>query len=200
MEPKCVVVCSALNRRMLRNLLKMDGHLCEEAEDGLEAVSRFVGDGHGGEEKSDGNSASTKHFDVVLMDNNMPRMSGPSAAQELRRCVTDPFSRFYFCRVRISHMFCLQAWVQGCDTGHHRGCRRAHAARVRLGGRQRLPGQGGAPVPHCRCSRFYPAVASPPLRCGVVFSSLLRFPTAAGVPRRPPGPIRSGTGATGLEK
>ena len=87
MKPKCVVLCSALNRRMLRNLLKMDGHLCEEAEDGLDAVSRFVGDGHDGEEKGGGGAASKKHFDVVLMDNNMPRMNGPSAAHEMRRCV-----------------------------------------------------------------------------------------------------------------
>ena len=87
MKPKCVVVCSALNRRMLKNLLKMDGHLCEEADDGLDAVSRFVGDGHDGEEKGGGGAASKKHFDVVLMDNNMPRMNGPSAAHEMRRCV-----------------------------------------------------------------------------------------------------------------
>ena len=31
-----------LNRRMINNCLKLDGHLCEEAEDGLEAVSRVI--------------------------------------------------------------------------------------------------------------------------------------------------------------
>ena len=52
--PSVTSLRSALNRRMLRNLLKMDGHLCEEAEDGLDAVSRFVGDGHDVEEGGGG--------------------------------------------------------------------------------------------------------------------------------------------------
>lgn len=74
-----------LNRRMIRNALKMDGHQCEEAEDGLDAVSRLLADGH----EHDGHGLAAPHatasFDVVLIDNHMPRMNGTTATQEMRR-------------------------------------------------------------------------------------------------------------------
>ena len=138
-----------LNRRMINNCLKMDGHLCEEAEDGLEAVSRVIdlqqqyqqqqqqqlqqqlsqqqlvipsvllstdvdietgvgtGVGVGGplppisihstkltpivvksRPTSPNHTTGSKYsviFDVVLMDNQMPRMNGTTATQEMRR-------------------------------------------------------------------------------------------------------------------
>ena len=113
-----------LNRRMINNCLKLDGHLCEEAEDGLEAVSRVIDlqqqqqqlvtpsensstdidieTGLGGvlqplpshthklapltlRNPSPSPSTYSRIFDVVLMDNQMPRMNGTTATQEMRR-------------------------------------------------------------------------------------------------------------------
>ena len=76
-----VVDDSMLNRRMLKNSLQLDGHTCEEAEDGLEAVSRIVAiiaDSAEG-------TPSSKQFDAILIDNHMPRMNGTTATQEMRR-------------------------------------------------------------------------------------------------------------------
>ena len=76
-----IVDDSALNRRILRSSLQLDGrYTCEEAVDGLEAVSRIMTDVH--------NIEAGLHvsFDVVLMDNQMPRMNGIQATEELRRC------------------------------------------------------------------------------------------------------------------
>ena len=76
-----------MNRRMIRNALKMDGHTCEEAEDGLDAVSRLLTDGHDHDGKGLGHDAphASALFDVVLIDNHMPRMNGTTATQEMRR-------------------------------------------------------------------------------------------------------------------
>ena len=76
-----IVDDSAMNRRILRSSLQLDGaYTCEEAVDGLEAVSRIMTDVH--------NIEAGLHvsFDVVLMDNQMPRMNGIQATEELRRC------------------------------------------------------------------------------------------------------------------
>ena len=76
-----IVDDSTLNRRILRSSLQLDGgHTCEEAVDGLEAVSRVMTDVQ--------NLEAGLHvgFDVVLMDNQMPRMNGIEATVELRRC------------------------------------------------------------------------------------------------------------------
>ena len=106
---------------MIRNALKLDGHTCEEAEDGLEAVSRLLSDGHDRDcdrhcdhaadapgkvvcsppssppiwalsnpsylIQVDAVGKISHHgvFDVVLMDNHMPRMNGTAATEEMRR-------------------------------------------------------------------------------------------------------------------
>ena len=76
-----IVDDSALNRRILRSSLQLDGgYTCEEAVDGLEAVSRIMTDVHNIE------AGLHVNFDVVLMDNQMPRMNGIQATEELRRC------------------------------------------------------------------------------------------------------------------
>ena len=73
-----VVDDSRLNRKMLLKCLKKDGHVCTEAEDGLEAIERvkeridFANGGHG------------KPYDAILMDFVMPNMDGPTATKQLR--------------------------------------------------------------------------------------------------------------------
>ena len=76
-----IVDDSAMNRRILRSSLQLDGaYTCEEAVDGLEAVSRIMTDVHTIE------AGLHVSFDVVLMDNQMTRMNGIQATEELRRC------------------------------------------------------------------------------------------------------------------
>jgi two-component system CheB/CheR fusion protein len=75
--PKLKVVIvddSHMNRKMMSSMLAMDGHECLQAEDGLAAVELMAG-------RETGENA----VDAILMDNNMPRMSGPSAIMEIRR-------------------------------------------------------------------------------------------------------------------
>ena len=75
-----VVDDSPANRKMVVRMLKLDGHRCVEAIDGLAAVgavSRSMIRRLSGEEMPE--------FDVILMDKNMPKMSGPDAAREMRR-------------------------------------------------------------------------------------------------------------------
>ena len=73
-----VVDDSRLNRKMLLKCLTKDGHICTEAEDGLEAIERvkeridFSNGGHG------------RSYDAILMDFVMPNMDGPTATKQLR--------------------------------------------------------------------------------------------------------------------
>jgi hypothetical protein len=68
-----VVDDSKLNRRMLRRLLTAEcGHVCDEAEDGLEAVERV-------------RAKLPLTYDAILMDFVMPNMDGPTATQEIRK-------------------------------------------------------------------------------------------------------------------
>jgi len=68
------------NRKLLKRLLKLKGHETAEAENGQIAVN-MVKDAE----------ASGKHFDLVLMDYEMPVMIGPVAAQEIRKNGSDVF-------------------------------------------------------------------------------------------------------------
>ena len=68
-----VVDDSHLNRKLMSQMLTIDGHECLQAEDGLEAIVLMAG-----QETGEG-------VDVILIDNNMPRMNGPAAIEEIRR-------------------------------------------------------------------------------------------------------------------
>ena len=65
-----VVDDSAMVRKMSMKLLRSLGHSCDEADDGDVAVSLVRSNGA---------------YDVILMDNQMPRMTGEEATQIIRK-------------------------------------------------------------------------------------------------------------------
>ena len=65
-----VVDDSALVRKMTLKLMRSLGHICEEADDGDVAVEKIRKD---------------PDFDIILMDNQMPRMKGEDATRIIRR-------------------------------------------------------------------------------------------------------------------
>ena len=101
-----VVDDSKLNRKMLCKVLRSEGHMCDEAEDGIHAIEKVRmrmnnwklnsnanvtsnGNGNGNindditndvNVKSDDNSEGHRklHFDAILMDFVMPNMDGPT--------------------------------------------------------------------------------------------------------------------------
>jgi signal transduction histidine kinase/CheY-like chemotaxis protein len=68
------------NRKLLRRLLQNRQHVCDECEDGQQAVEKVIE----AEAKSD-------PFDVILLDYEMPVMNGPTAAREIRKLGCDAF-------------------------------------------------------------------------------------------------------------
>merc|ERR1711935_285389 len=68
------------NRKLLRRLLKLKGHETAEAENGQIAVN-MVREAE----------RANKHYDLVLMDYEMPVMIGPVAAKEIRNLGSDVF-------------------------------------------------------------------------------------------------------------
>lgn len=75
-----VVDDSISNRKLLCRLLKNKGHVNSQAEDGLVAVQMV----REAEEKGE-------PFDLVLMDYEMPNMTGPEAARKIRSYGIDVF-------------------------------------------------------------------------------------------------------------
>jgi len=75
-----VVDDSNANRKLLARLLKMKGHETAQAENGQIAVD-MVKEAE----------ANNEHFDLVLMDYEMPVMIGPVAAKEIRDAGSDVF-------------------------------------------------------------------------------------------------------------
>lgn len=72
---------AALNRKMMARLLVAAGHTVDEAGDGLECLAAM---NLTAESTTKGDSINAK-YDCVLMDENMPNLSGPEAAQKLRQ-------------------------------------------------------------------------------------------------------------------
>lgn len=76
---------TALNRKMMARLLVSAGHLVDEACDGLECLAAMNLTANSTTKESAGNATINTKYDVVLMDENMPNLSGPEAAEKLRQ-------------------------------------------------------------------------------------------------------------------
>ena len=79
-----VVDDSKLHRKTLTRMLNLDKHVVAEASNGLEAFAQIrrmfiVRDG------VINDTSEALVFDAIVMDNNMPKMSGTDAALEIRR-------------------------------------------------------------------------------------------------------------------
>ena len=86
MPPMRVLVVddSKLHRKTLTRMLTLDKHVVAEASNGLEAFAQIrrmfiVRDG------VINDTSDALVFDAIVMDNNMPKMSGTDAALEIRR-------------------------------------------------------------------------------------------------------------------
>lgn len=66
------------NFKIIYWLVGFVGHVCDEAEDGLEAVAKIK------HIMSEGNQHGQRAYDAVLMDFIMPNMNGPTATEEIR--------------------------------------------------------------------------------------------------------------------
>jgi CheY-like chemotaxis protein len=74
-----IVDDSKMNRKMVSKFLKGDDYLCDEAEDGLEAI-RMVKENLDTFERGE----IRKPYHAILMDSTMPLCNGPTATMKIR--------------------------------------------------------------------------------------------------------------------
>ena len=73
---KVLVVDDAVtNRKLLTRLLERQGHVLDQAEDGVEGLAKV----------SQALQPGQRPFDSILLDYEMPNMDGPTAAQKMRQ-------------------------------------------------------------------------------------------------------------------
>lgn len=80
-----VVDDSKINRKMLCRILINQGHRCEEAIDGVEAVEavrRMMY--NSSPPQMQGLKSNLRSYDVILMDSVMPNMEGPEATMKIK--------------------------------------------------------------------------------------------------------------------
>ena len=68
-----IVDDAQMNQKMMKRLLEYHGHICDVAEDGAEAVKSVL------EARALG-----QDFDTILMDDQMPKLTGPQATKIIR--------------------------------------------------------------------------------------------------------------------
>lgn len=75
----CILVVddSSTNYLFLIRWLRNQGHICNEACDGVEAVERVA--------------ITEQYYDAILMDYEMPRLNGPKATWEICNQSCDSF-------------------------------------------------------------------------------------------------------------
>lgn len=83
-EPLHILVVddAVSNRKLLQRMLERMGHICDEAKDGAEAIQKVLGDGQ---------VEGRPYFDTILLDSEMPVLSGPDAVKKLRDEGVDSF-------------------------------------------------------------------------------------------------------------
>jgi hypothetical protein len=79
-----VVDDSAMSRKMVVKVLKKDGHTCEEAEDGVDAVAKAKANLAAAAAAGPDGGGGAPRYGAVLMDFVMPNMDGPDATAALR--------------------------------------------------------------------------------------------------------------------
>lgn len=83
-----------INIKVLQKLLKHCGLSCEVAHDGFECIAK----------------AETGHYDVILMDINMPKMDGVTATREIARMLAPEGPKVIAVTANVSN-----AQRQECD-------------------------------------------------------------------------------------
>ena len=79
-------------RTATASALKLIGYEVEEAASGLNALKRFIAD----------------HYDVILMDYEMPLMSGPQCTQKIREYETGTSAKAFIIGVTTGVNKCIQ--------------------------------------------------------------------------------------------
>ena len=70
------------NRKFLRKLLELRGHICDEAEDGVEGLD-MVRDAM--EKQKGETTGNPDSYDIIFMDFMMPKTNGPDATRAIRQ-------------------------------------------------------------------------------------------------------------------
>lgn len=71
---------SVSNRKLLKRLMTMRGHLCDQANDGLKGMEMAI--------KAE---QFAQPYDLIFMDYEMPTMNGPEAVKQIRKSGSDVF-------------------------------------------------------------------------------------------------------------
>ena len=96
-KKKLLIVDDApTNRKFLRKLLEQRGHVCDEAENGLEALNMVkivmtsnidaitIRKQASEATDSESSDSETEGYDVIFMDFMMPKINGPNATRAIR--------------------------------------------------------------------------------------------------------------------
>jgi two-component system chemotaxis response regulator CheY len=97
-------------REYVRRHLEQFGWTCAEAHNGSEALGVLRGDAPGKDAGEGG-----KHFDVMLVDVNMPVMNGLECVKQLREQRLAPGMKVMMVTTEADHSFIRRALENGAD-------------------------------------------------------------------------------------